>query len=167
MALTGVRPGGAGGQQALLVGLRNDGNRLIKGRGKLVVSDQHGAPIRHARFPVDTFLPRTEVADPMGVPGRALPAGSYRATVSLRYGHGHLARLSTPFTISRKQVEQIFGSRAPQAPPAAASGLPPIAALLLGALALLAVGFGAALLLLRRLGRGRAEAVPRDQPRRS
>lgn len=156
MALTGVRPGGTGGRQVLLVGLRNDGNQLIKGRGELVVRDQHGTQLKHARFPVDTFVPRTQVADPVPVPGRALPAGRYQATVTLRYGHGRDARLDTRFTISDKQVAQVFGSRPQQAPSDQASG-PPLLALLLGGLALLVLGFLAAVLLMRRHARVRSE----------
>jgi hypothetical protein len=165
MRVTGVRPGGSGGRQTLLVGLRNDGNRLIKGRGDVVITDADGATIKRTRFPVDTFVPRTAVSDPVAVPGRALSAGSYHANVTLRYGRGHVARLSTPFEITRKQVKQVFGSQPQQAPLAQASGTP-ILALVIGALALLAVGFLGAYLLLRRRASGSA-APPRDLESRS
>jgi hypothetical protein len=160
MALTGVRAGGSGGRQALLVGMRNDGNQLIKGRGRLVVRDEDGAVVKRQRFPVDTFVPGTEVSDPIPVPGRALPPGAYRASVTLRYGHGRIARLDTRFTISREQVEQVFGSRPQQAPPGPA-GLP-LLVLVLGALALLAVGFLGALLVMRRR-RPAASAPAREE----
>ncbi|MEA2286105.1 MAG: hypothetical protein QOJ21_2148 [Solirubrobacteraceae bacterium] len=166
MALTSVRPGGSAGRQTLLVGLRNEGNRLVKGRGDVVITDARGARLRHARFNVDTFVPSTAVADPVAVPRRALPVGKYRADVTLRYGEGHVARLSTPFAISRKQVAQVFGSQPQQSPLAPGSGTP-LLAIVLGAIALLAVGFLAAFLYLRRRLAGHAAALPADrQPRR-
>lgn len=160
MAVTAVRPGGAAGYQTLMVGLRNDGNRLIKGRGDLGVTGANGKVAKRIGFPVDTFVPGTAVADPVLVPGKGLPAGTYRANVTLRYGHGQVARLDAPFTISRKQLQQVFGPQPQQAPAAIASGAP-VVVIVLGALALLAAGFlGAFLLLRRRVAR---RAAPAEQ----
>jgi hypothetical protein len=157
MAITGVRPAANAGRQTLLVGLRNFGNQMVKGRGELVISDERGERLKRASFVVDTFVPQTAVADPIAVPDQALPAGTYSASVTLRYGDGQVARLTAPFTISDKQVQEVFGS-SPQAPPGA-SGLP-LFALILGGLALLVGGFLAALVLGRRRGSVPAIATP-------
>lgn len=149
MTLTGVHPGGAAGRQMLLVSLRNDGNQLTRGQGQLMISDQQGRLVRQTRFPLDTFVPHTQVADPIAVPGRGLPAGTYQATVTIRYGHGHTARLRASFAISQRQIKQVFGS-SPQPEPQNQSSGPPLLMLILGAVALVAVAFLAALFVLRR-----------------
>jgi hypothetical protein len=152
MAITGVRAGGDTGVQRLLVGLRNDGNQLVKGRGEVVVRDGQGRAVKRVPFAMDTFVPQTAVANPLPVPGRGLPAGTYRASVTLRYGDGKVARRTTALTISDEQVEQVFGSPAQQAPPGArqASDGVPVVWLVACGIALLACGFGASALLFRR-----------------
>jgi hypothetical protein len=163
LAVTGVRPGTIAGHQALLVGLRNHGNRLLKGHGRLTVDSADGAPIRRARFRVDTFVPHTNVAYPVAIPGRGLPDGTYIATVTLRYGHGHAARLRAPFVISRKQVAQVFGPGPAQAPPRPAPARLPLLALALGGLLLLTLGFVASLAVARLRAPSPAAAPPRDE----
>lgn len=147
LQLTSVEAGPAEGFQTLLIGMRNMGNRLLKGTGSLAVSDESGKRLKRGTFNVDTFVPRTGVAYPFVVPGEALPDGRYRAAVAVRYGQGHIARLTTWFTISDEQIEQVFGSD-PQGPAAGDSSS--ILLLLLAALAALLLGLAAWALLRRR-----------------
>jgi hypothetical protein len=156
LRLTSVEPGTAEGFQTLLIGMRNGGNQLVKGSGSIVISGENGEQLKQSKFNVDTFVPRTAVAYPFPVPGQALAAGRYRAAVTVRYGHGHVARLTRWFTISDKQVEQVFGSNS-QGPDAGGSSS--ILPLLLAALAILLLGFLAAWALLRRRG-NQAPALP-------
>lgn len=117
LQLTDVEPGPAEGFQTLLIDMRNTGNRLLKGTGYLKVSDESGKQLKSGTFNVDTFVPGTGVSYPFAVPGQALPDGRYHATVTVRYGRGHVAHLTTWFTISDEQIEQVFGSN-PKGPAA-------------------------------------------------
>jgi hypothetical protein len=147
LRLDGVKPGPAEGFQTLLIGMRSEGNQLVKGSGSVTVSGENGEQLKQARFNVDTFVPRTAIEYPFPVPGEALSAGRYRAAITVRYGHGHVAHLTSWFTISDKQVEQVFGSNS-HGP--GSGGSSNILLLALGALAILLLGFLAAWLLLRR-----------------
>jgi hypothetical protein len=150
LRLTGVEPGPAEGFQTLLLGMRNEGNQLLMGSGSVIVSDEGGEELKRAKFNLDTFLPRTAIDYPFAVPGQALTAGRYRATVAVKYGKGELARLSAWFTISDHQIEQVFGSDSQGPAPSDSSSILP---LLLGALAiLLLLALLAAWILLRRRG---------------
>jgi WxL interacting protein linking bacterial and host surfaces/uncharacterized protein DUF3892 len=149
LRLISVRPGSAEGFQTLLIGMRNEGNQLVKGSGSVIVSGENGEQIKRAKFNLDTFVPRTAIAYPFAVPGEALAAGRYRAAVTVRYGHGHVAHLSTWFTISDNQIEQVFGSTSHGPASDSSSNL---LLLILGALAILLLGFLAAWALLRRRG---------------
>lgn len=133
LALTGVEPGAAEGFQTLQVGMRNRGNRLLKGSGRLVVSAEDGEQLKAIPFNVDTFVPHTAVQDPIAVPGQALPAGRYRAIVTVRYGRGQIARLATWFTITSGQIRQVF-EPSRQSPPGSggSSDLLPLAIVALG-----------------------------------
>jgi hypothetical protein len=119
LALTGLTPGGADGHQALLLGVRNDGNVLVKGRGRLVVTDADGDRVQNARFPIDTFVAHTGIQLPVGIAGQALQAGRYHAVAELRYA-GRTTRRTFDFSISDRQIGQVFRSRpdllAPQRP---------------------------------------------------
>lgn len=121
MSLTGVKPGGTPGQQALLLGIRNGGNVLVKGSGSLVVKNQAGRKVQDQQFALDTFVPDTAIEFPVYVKGRALAPGRYRATVSISY-RGRQATRSFPFRITSKDTQQVFGTNASQTlPPASAS----------------------------------------------
>jgi hypothetical protein len=110
LALTGIRAGGEDGRQALLLGMRNEGNVLVKGRGRLLVTDAEGRRLQNTRFPIDTFVVGTAVALPVPVTHRALAAGHYHAVAELRY-RGQTTRRAFDFEISDHQVGQVFGSR--------------------------------------------------------
>lgn len=150
LAVSGARAGKAGASQAVLVGLHNSGNQLLKGSGQLTIRDESGRRVKDVKFPIDTFVPRTQIANPIVLAGRALPQGDYRATVALRYGHGRQTQRTVPFSVSRRQLEQVFGARQTAAP-AAQDSEPPILWLAIGGVALLLGGFlGAAILFGRR-----------------
>jgi hypothetical protein len=119
LALSGLRAGGADGHQSLLLGLRNDGNVLVKGRGRLVVTDADGDRVQDAHFPIDTFVAHTGIQFPVAIGGQALPAGRYHAVAELRYA-GRTTRRALHFSISDRQAAEVFRSRpdllAPQRP---------------------------------------------------
>jgi hypothetical protein len=144
LALSGLKAGGQDGRQTLLLGIRNDGNVLVKGAGVIDVQDAEGNRVQKASFPIDTFVPHTGAQLPIAVTGRALPAGGYHAVAELRYA-GRTTRHEFDFTISDRQVEQVFRSRpdliAPQRP---------VLPYVLGGLALALAGFTAAAALFRR-----------------
>lgn len=147
LQLTSIEAGPAEGFQTLLIDMRNQGNRLLKGTGSVEISDESGERLKGGKFNVDTFVPQTSVAYPFVVPGEALPDGRYHAAITVRYGRGHVARLSTWFTISDEQIQQVFGSD-PQGPAAGDSSS--ILWLLLAALAALLLGLAAWALWRRR-----------------
>lgn len=142
MALTGVvRAGGAsGGHQAVLVGLRNTGNTLVKPRLRVVLHTRSGAVLQRAQLQLDTFVPRTEVLYPVQVRGRALAQGDYTADVAVSDARGHVQQqATTKFSVSQKDEKQVFGSSSPLAQETGGSSLgsylPWILVALLGAAA--------------------------------
>jgi len=120
LTLTKVRPGPAEGFQTLLIGMRNEGDRLLRGSASIVVDSESGERLKRKKFTLDTFVPHTAIAYPFPVPGTALGAGRYRAVVDVRYGHGHRAHLVSWFTVTEEGLEQVFGSESH--PPAAGGG---------------------------------------------
>lgn len=118
MALTGtVRPGGSsGGHQAVLVGLRNAGDTLVKPTLRFLLRDDSGRVRQRARLKLDTFVPRTEVLYPVAVRGRALAPGDYTAEVAVGDARGHVQQQAAMrFSVSRKDERQVFGSDSPLA----------------------------------------------------
>jgi len=111
LKLTGIHAGGNPGFQTLLVGIRNPGARLIKGSGVVKVLDKAGNTLRRQSFNVDTFVPGTQVDDPVVVRGKILPAGTYQASVIIRWAGGHSTTLHAPFTVDSKQLKQVYGSK--------------------------------------------------------
>jgi hypothetical protein len=156
LAIDGVRAGGIPSYQQLFVGLRNEGNVLVKGSGSVVVRDGDGRTLKRSRFPLDTFVPRTRVDYPVGVSGKALPRGTYRATVTVRYA-GRTVRRSFEFKVDARAMREVYGSRAPTSGPGSAAELPFLA----GAAVLLLLGVGASWLWFRRRLR-RLEAERRE-----
>lgn len=139
LTLTSVGAGPQQGFQTLLIGMRNSGNQLLKGSGQLVVRPASGGNGKSVSFPVDTFVPGTAISDPVGLPGRPLPAGTYDATVVVRYGHGRVARLSRTFTISSAQITEVFGAHPAKAPSGGGSSISPVV-LIGGGFAVFAAG---------------------------
>jgi hypothetical protein len=145
LAVEGVRAGGIPSYQQLFVGLSNDGNVLLKGRGSIVVRDEGGRELKRARFTIDTFVPRTGIDYPVGVRGKALPEGSYSATVTVRYA-GHTVRRTFRFAVDEKAMREVYGSRAPTGGPGSSSMLP----IVIAAAVLLLLGLAASSLWFRR-----------------
>jgi len=144
LALSGLTAGGADGHQALLLGVRNDGNVLVKGRGRLAVSNADGDLVQDVRFPIDTFVAHTGIQLPVRVAGEALPAGRYHAVAELRYV-GLTTRREFDFSISDRQLAHVFRSHpdllAPQRP---------VLPYVLGGAALVLAGFTFAAAIFRR-----------------
>jgi hypothetical protein len=166
LALGGVRAAANPGFQTLLIGLRNAGARLTGGKGTVRVLDAAGATIRHRDFAVDTMVPGTAVADPVVLPGRPLPAGRYSAVVALSWAGGHTA-LRAPFTVSLRQLRQVYGSRGlPGLGGRASAGSGPGPLLIGGGVLLLALlaAAGAAALHFRRRTRELAARLTSQQP---
>lgn len=152
LALSGLTPGGANGRQTLLLGVRNDGNVLVKGRGRLLVADAEGNRVQDARFPIDTFVAHTGIRLPVAVDGRVLPAGRYRAVAELRYA-GRATRREFGFAISDHQVGQIYRSR-----PDLLSPQRPLLPYALGGAAFALAGFTFAAAIFRRPRRRASDA---------
>jgi hypothetical protein len=144
LALTGLRAGGQDGHQALVLGIRNDGNTLVKGRGRLVVSDARGKRVQNARFPIDTFVAGTGIGLPIPVTSKALAPGRYHAIAELRY-RGRTTRRAFDLTISDHQVNQVFGSRPGLLAPRRSA-----VTLVIGGLAFALAGFAIAAVIFRR-----------------
>jgi hypothetical protein len=83
VSVTGVTTKGAEGYQQLLLGLRNDGNSLVKPTGTLLVVDADGREIQRLALKLDTFVPETEIQYPVFVErqilGRVLSCGKVGA----------------------------------------------------------------------------------------
>jgi len=120
MALTGIEVGDQPGHQAVLIGIANRGNVLVKGTGSLKVATRGGHELLNQTFALDTFVPRTHIDFPVYVEGKALKPGGYRGTVTLEY-EGHRLTRSFPFTVSKADTREVFGSTAA----ANLSGSPP------------------------------------------
>jgi hypothetical protein len=100
----------------VLVGIGNDGTELIKPRGSFELRDASGRLLMRPTLRLDTLVPKTQIDYPVRVTGRALPAGSYRARVVLRYRGGAAARTMS-LSVSDASVKQVFKSRPDLAPP--------------------------------------------------
>jgi len=151
MTVGGCRAGGPHNYQTLYVGMSNTGNQLLKGTGSLTVQNHAGRVVKHQSFALDTFLPATSISYPVVLAGKPLGAGNYRATVALTYGTDHHLTQRVGCTISHRSIVQVFGvtNAAAITRPGGGSG-PSVVVIVLGGLALLGLGFGAAVLLNRR-----------------
>jgi hypothetical protein len=146
LAIDGIRAGGIPSYQQLFLRLRNPGNVLVKGRGSLVVRSRGGRVLKRAAFALDTFVPDTRIDYPVAVRGKALPKGSYRATITVRYA-GRAIRRSFGFEVDDAALREVYGSRAPTSGNPG-SGSPFL--LIVGAVALLLLGFAGAWAWFRR-----------------
>jgi len=115
LGIEGVKSGGSqGGNQAVLVGLRNDGNTMVKPTLTVKVKDGDRV-VQERKVKLDTFLPHTRIDYPVPVRKKALGSGSYSASVALDDGHGHVIRADRDFEVSSEQVKQVFGEDSPLA----------------------------------------------------
>jgi hypothetical protein len=150
MAVTGIRAASQAGRQTLDLGIANTGDVLLKGSGSLVVSSASGRKLLTRGFHLDTFVPRTKIQFPVVVSGRTLPAGGYRALVTLVYGHGHHLARTLRFSIGSRQLAQLSHAHRP---PATASRSSSPLLLILGGLGLVLVGIVASAMYFRAQGR--------------
>ena len=157
LALQGVTAGGLKGYQQLFLGMRNGGNVLYKGSGSMVVSNMDGKKLKASKFALDTFVPQTQIRFPVLIRGKALPAGTYRATVTVHYANRTVTGTFT-FKIGKRELAQVFGSKATGEP--GAGGIP-LWAMVAAGVGILLAGFGVAALWFRRRER-RLAARMRD-----
>jgi hypothetical protein len=151
MTVGGCRVGGPHGYQTLFIGMGNAGNQFVKGSGSLTVTNGAGRPLKRQRFALDTFLPQTAISYPVILAGRPLGPGHYQARVSLTYGPGHRLARELGCTVSSHSIVQVFGAaNAAQVTRPGGSAGPSALVIVLGGMALLGLGFGAAVALNRR-----------------
>ena len=154
MTVGGCRVGGPHGYQTLFIGMGNAGNQFVKGRGSLTVTNTAGRRLKRQTFALDTFLPGTAISYPVVLSGRPLGPGRYRAAVSLNYGLGHRLARGLGCTVSSHSIVQVFGAaNAAHITRAGGSSGPSALVIVLGGIALLGLGFGAAVALNRRAPR--------------
>jgi hypothetical protein len=154
MAVSACRAGGPHNFQTLFIGMGNTGNQFIKGSGTLTVSNGARRALKHQSFALDTFLPGTSINYPVVLTGKPLGAGHYRAVVSLSYGSGHHLTRALRCNISSHSIVQVFGAaNAAQITRPGGSSGPGALGIVIGGVALLGLGFGAAVLLNRRAQR--------------
>jgi hypothetical protein len=108
LKVRGVEAGGQPGYQTLVLALSNPGERMVRGTGNVEIL-RGGRAVSRQRFTIDTFLPRTRIDYPLVMRGEALLPGDYQARVVLDWGTG-TERAELPFSLSRKNIEQAFGS---------------------------------------------------------
>jgi hypothetical protein len=121
MALSGIEAGNQPGHQSILLGIGNTGNVLVKGAGSVKVATRSGRQVLKQSFNLDTFVPQTHIDFPVYVEGKALRTGRYRGTVTVNYEGRSLTR-SFPFTISKEDTRQVFGTNAANLASASSGG---------------------------------------------
>jgi hypothetical protein len=162
----GVKTGGQRGFQEVITHIASTGNVLVKPTGTVTVLSKQGKALQVLTFKMDTFLPQTAIDYPLLLK-KALPPGDYTANVRLAIPgvSGAPAKVVTAhptFSISKQDVQQVFTSATPQAPPpgtVGASGSSSTPWALIGAAAVGALLLG---LLLLRLLRGRRSGTPAE-----
>jgi hypothetical protein len=166
LAVRGVQAGGNPGYQTLELNLSNPGEKMVKGSGVVTITSRSGAAPRRQPFTIDTFLPRTRIAYPVVMRGKALVPGDYRATVELRWDGGHSSRAEFPFTVSRHNIVQAYGSKGlAQLPGGKKSGGSSGMLLIAGAaVLLLLLAMGAMVAYFRRRTRELEARFTRDAP---
>jgi len=124
-----VTVGGRRGFQQVFVRLGNVGNVLAKPGLALTLTDPQGRVVFDARKKLDSVLPHTAIDYPITVSKRAVPVGTYRAKVALTYatpGGGSATARETPkVSVTPQQVQQVFTSAKPTAPPPGGSAAAP------------------------------------------
>jgi hypothetical protein len=112
-----VRPGGDDGYQTLLVRIANEGTVMLRPSGSLTVVNAQGESVQQLPMKLDTVLPATSIDFPVFIEGQALGPGEYRANLQLNYGSDKQLLFSDTFSMTPKQVAQVFEGRQPLAPP--------------------------------------------------
>lgn len=112
----------------------------------MAISGANGRAVSAAKFALDTFVPHTRIDYPVPIRGKALAKGSYAALVTIHYP-GHTVRRRFGFSVSTKNLRQVFGARAPATTAQTGAQAWPLIA---GGAALLALGFGLATAHFRR-----------------
>ncbi|MBV9258957.1 MAG: DUF916 domain-containing protein [Ktedonobacteraceae bacterium] len=110
LVTNGIQIGGYNSEQAANISLQNTGNVMIQPHGSLQIMDTYGSILQNLTINIDTFLPRTSINYPAYIRGKALGTGTYRATLTLNYGHAHVLHYTTPLTVTQQQIEQTFGT---------------------------------------------------------
>src|SRR3989442_703117 len=123
LVATGIQPSSGPGYQNLLIALSNTGTVRLKPHGNVQVSDVQGHPLRNLSMNLDTFLPRTSIDYSLYIQNEALAVGTYQAVLTLSYGHNHVLRYKTTFTITAQQLQKISGPPL-KVPPFSSSSLP-------------------------------------------
>ena len=157
MSIGNVRAGGSqGGYQAVLVHLDDRSNVLLKPSISVQIKNASGTTLQNFKQKLDTFVPNTAIDFPVPVRRRALPAGDYTATIALTFA-GRTIRATRKFTISGRDLRQVFGDKAPQVGGPRSSGTSYLPWILLAIVVLgAAIGIG-----WRRRGRpGPAQGSP-------
>ncbi len=149
ISVTGAQPGGSHGQQTVLLGLSNAGTEIIKPKGSLEITTDRGDQVEELPLALDSFLPGTRIDYPVLI-RRALPPGTYRATVALTYGQDGVTRATVAFGVSAAQVAQVFGSRSQDSPATTTGASSAILTVVLGSGWLLLALLGAAYVRRRR-----------------
>lgn len=152
LAVRGVRAGGNPGYQTLDVSLSNPGEKMVKGRGIVTVTDAGGKVVARQAFAIDTFLPRTRIVYPLVLRGHALLPGDYRTTVALNWDGGGTSSDAFALNVSKGDIEQAYGSEGVAKLPTSGAGHGGTPVLLLagGGLLVLLLGFGGMAVWFRR-----------------
>jgi hypothetical protein len=138
MKITGIKAGGSGGYQSLLVGMANTGDTMLNPNGALSIKDSQGRLLQVLPLKLGLILPDTSIDYPVNVQKQALSAGDYQASLTLHYGHGKILNYTSKLTITQDQVSQAFSSGPLQAP---TSNSMPLWQIILVALAAIVVLF--------------------------
>ena len=116
-----VTTGGQRGFQQVIVHIASTGNALVKPTGRVTIFDSKSKLVESLPFKMDTFLPQTAIDYPLLLK-RALPAGDYVASVTLKAAGAPTVTAKPSFSVSSADVKQVFTSASPtQAPPGIAS----------------------------------------------
>jgi hypothetical protein len=124
MQIGDVKAGGTTGYQQLLINLRNSGTVMLKPKLSVSVFSRNGRLLHTNSAQLDTFLPRTAIAYPLFVRGKALGPGTYDALVTVPYGQGRVVKARRRFTVTAAQITQVFPSVKPTKPPTPAPSRP-------------------------------------------
>ena len=164
--VTGITAAGRPGYQTLLLTVANTGNELLKAQGRLQITQASGGSVLNRAFKLDTLVPQTSIQYPVYVTGQRLAPGQYRAKVRVVYPKRPPLVRTFSLTISNGQVRQTYGSQAPLSlgggpgrsggPGSPGGSGTPVWLLVLGGVALVALGVGGS----TALQRGRSK--PRD-----